>query len=290
VKWIRDEAVIVLSDAGDPLFIQGVMADITEQKRSEEELVEAHKKLEMRVAQRTEALAKANEELRQSAEKLKSFAASVVHDLKSPAIGAYGLTKLLWKQYGNALDEKGRHYCDQIMKASEHVVELAEMINAYIATKETPLRIEAVDLRELLNMLREEFSPRLAVRSIDWFEPETGIVVRADRISLLRMYRNLIDNALKYGGDHLSAIRIGYEESDKFHIFSVSDDGRGVSEEDAEKIFQRFQRSSSSSGIEGAGLGLAIVREIAEKHGGRVSVNTGIERGVTFSCSISKYL
>jgi PAS domain S-box-containing protein len=290
VKWIRDEAVIVLSDAGEPLFIQGVMADITEQKRSEEELVKAHKELETRVAQRTEVLAKANEELRQSGEKLKSFAASVVHDLKSPAIGAYGLTKLLWKQYGDTLDEKGMHYCDQIMKASEHVVELAEKINVYIATKETPLRIEAVDLRELLGTLREEFSSRIAARPIRWLEPVTEIVVRADKLSLLRMFRNFIDNALKYGGDQLSEIRIGYEESDRLHIFSVSDDGQGVSEEDAEKIFEMFQRSSSSLGIEGAGLGMAIVTEIAEKHGGGVSVKAGLEKGVSFSCSISKDL
>jgi len=290
VKWIRDEAAVVLDKAGEPLFIQGVMTDITEQKRSEEELVEAHKELEIRVAQRTEALARANEELRQSAETLKSFAASVVHDLRSPAIGAYGLTKLLWKQYGDVLDEKGTHYCDQIMKASEHVVELAEKINVYMATKETPLSIETVSLGELLGALRDEFSSRFSARAIRWVQPERDVEVRADRLSLLRMFRNFIDNALKYGGNRLTEVRIGYEESEQFHVFSVSDDGRGVSREDTEKIFQVFQRSRGSSGVEGAGLGLAIVGEIAEKHGGRVSVEAGKEGGATFLCSISRHL
>ncbi len=290
VKWIRDEAVTVLSDSGQPLFIQGVMADITEQKKSEEELVKARNELEMRVEQRTKELAKANDDLRLSLQKLKSFAGSVVHDLKSPAIGAYGITKLLWKQYGSALDEKGALYCNQIMKASEHVVELAEKINVYITTKETPLHIESVNLEEILETLKEEFSERFAARSIGWVAPNAGIEVRADKLSLLRMFRNYIDNAMKYGGDQLSEIKIGYEETDNFHIFSVSDDGQGVSEEDAEKIFQMFERSSSSSGIEGTGLGLAIVREIAEKHGGKVFVQRGAGRGVTFGCSISKAL
>jgi PAS domain S-box-containing protein len=290
VKWIRDEGVIKMNDGGEPLLIQGVMADISAQKKAEEDLLRARNDLEMRVAQRTEELAKANENLRETSEKLKLFAYSVAHDLKSPAIGAYGLTKLLLKQYGNSLDEKGMHYCIQIMKASEHIVDLAEKINMYIATKENPLTIESVKLGEILEVLREEFSSRLVTGSITWLEPEPGIEVRADRVSLLRMFRNYIDNALKYAGEQLSEIRIEYQESDKFHILSVSDDGQGVSEEDAEKIFQMFQRSGRSRGIEGAGLGLSIVREIAEKHGGSVSVQAGLKKGVTFRCSISKDL
>ncbi len=290
VKWIRDEAFTVLSEAGEPLFIQGVLMDITQQKRFENELVEARNELETRVEQRTRELARANEDLRQSAEKLKSFASSVVHDLKSPAIGAYGLTKLLFRQYGNVLDEKGLHCCEQIMKASEHVAELAEKINVFIATKETPLTLEAVHLGEVLKGLREEFASRLEVRSVRLVEPEGDIVVKAERLSLLRLFRNLIDNALKYGGDRLSEIRIAYEESEPFHIFSVSDDGRGISSDDTEKIFQMFQRSTTPSGVEGAGLGLSIVREVAEKHGGSVSVDSKTGKGVTFRCSFSKDL
>lgn len=290
VKWIRDEAVIVTSDAGESLCIQGVMVDITEQKRSEEELVSARHEIERRVEQRTEELAKANEDLRRGAETLKSLASTVVHDLKSPAIGAYGLTKLLRKQYGDSLDEKGMRYCNQIMKASEHIVELTQEINAYMASKETPLRIETVDLGKILDALKEEFFSRLRDRGIKWFEPETSPCVRADRLCVLRAFRNYIDNALKYGGEELSEIRIEYQESDKLHIFSVADDGQGVSSEDVEKIFQMFQRSGSSSGIEGVGLGLSIVREVAEKHGGTASVEAGSKKGVTFSFSISKDL
>ncbi len=155
-------------------------------QRSEEELLKARNEFEICVEQRNEEFAKANEDLRRGAEKLKFFAYSVIHDLRSPAVGVHGLAMLLRKQYGNLLDEKGNLYCDKIMRISEHIVELVEKINIYIATQESPLRIEPVNFGEILKVLREEFSLKLGDRCIKWFEPEAGIEVRADRIALLR--------------------------------------------------------------------------------------------------------
>jgi signal transduction histidine kinase len=228
--------------------------------------------------------------LRQSSEQLKFFAYSVMHDLKSPAIGIYGLTELLHKHYKDTLDERGKRYCDQILKASVHVAALIEKINVYIATKEASLKIEKIKVKEILQILREEFSSRLAARQIGWVEPETMIEIKADKLSLLRVFRNLVDNALKYGGKDLSEIRIEYRESERFHTFSISDNGVGIEGEDYEKIFALFQRDAKSKGVEGAGLGLAIVREIAEQHGGKVWIEPGKERGTTFHISLPKDL
>ena len=228
--------------------------------------------------------------LRQSSEQLKFFAYSVMHDLKSPAIGIHGLTELLHKHYKDTLDERGKRYCDQILKASLHVAALIEKINVYIATKEASLKIEKIKVKEILQILREEFSSRLAARHIEWLEPETMIEIKADKLSLLRIFRNLVDNALKYGGKDLSEIRIGYRESEAFHIFSISDNGIGIEGEDYEKIFALFQRDAKSKGVEGTGLGLAIVREIAEQHGGKVWIEPGKERGTTFHVSLPKDL
>ncbi|MCP4574835.1 MAG: sensor histidine kinase [Deltaproteobacteria bacterium] len=86
------------------------------------------------------------------------------------------------------------------------------------------------------------------------------------------MFRILIDNALKYGGENLSNIRIGYEEDPKFHIFSFRNDGESIKEEDREKKFERFQRNGSSRGVSGSGLGLAIVKEVAERPGSILSI------------------
>jgi light-regulated signal transduction histidine kinase (bacteriophytochrome) len=233
---------------------------------------------------------RAEQALQCASEKLKFFAYSVAHDLKSPAIGVYGLTKRLSKQAKNVLDEKGRTYCDQILKVSEHIAALVEKINIYIATKEAAPLIETTNIAEILRMLKDEFSVQLSLRRIDWFAPESEVKIEADRLSVLRIFRNLIDNALKYGGEGLTRISIGYEDSENLHIFSVSDNGKGLKEADYEKIFGLFQRNETSRGVEGAGLGLTIVKEIAEQHGGKVWVEPAAKRGATFFVSISKKL
>jgi len=139
-------------------------------------------------------------------------------------------------------------------------------------------------------MLKDEFSAQLSLRRIDWFAPESEVKIEADRLSILRIFRNLIDNALKYGGESLTRISIGYEDSESLHIFSVSDNGKGLKEADSEKIFGLFERNETSRGVEGAGLGLTIVKEIAEQHGGRVWVEPRGKKGITFCVSISKNL
>jgi len=228
--------------------------------------------------------------LRQSSEKLKFFAYSVMHDLKSPTIGIYGLTELLHKHYKDALDERGKSYCDQILKASVHVAALIELINVYIATKESPLKIEKINTKDILQMVREEFSARLVVRQIKWLEPEAMVEIKADKLSILRIFRNFVDNALKYGGEDLSEIRIGCKESEEFHTLSISDDGAGIREGDDERIFAAFRRGETYKAVEGVGLGLAIVAEIAERHGGRVWAEPRGDRWTTFHISIAKDL
>ncbi len=232
----------------------------------------------------------AQEAIKKSSEQIKLFAYSVSHDLKSPAIGLYGLTKLLHKQYRDVLDEKGKHYCNQILEAAEQIAALVDKINVYISTREMPLNIDNVELIEILQMVRDEFSPQLDIRQIRWLQPESMPEIRVDRLSILRILRNIVDNALKYGGDDLSEIKIGYEASDEFHYLSVSDDGVGVKGENTEKIFEVFQRHETARGVEGIGLGLAIVRELTEQHGGKVWVEPGPGKGTTFYVSISRYL
>lgn len=230
------------------------------------------------------------EALKKSSEQIKILAYSVLHDLKNPAIGIYGLTKLLHKQYQNILDERAKNYCDQILRAADHISALVANINFYISTKETPMTIERIKFREVLQMVRDEFSAQLDLRQIRWSQPESVPDIWGGRSSILRALRNLVDNALKYGGDDLSEIRIGYEAFEDFHILSVSDDGVGIKKEDPEEMFGLFQRHETSRGVEGTGLGLAIVKEVADRHGGKAWVKSGPEKGITFHLSISRRL
>ena len=139
-------------------------------------------------------------------------------------------------------------------------------------------------------MVRDELGALLGSRRINWSEPNVLPEIRADRMSLLRVFRNLVDNALKYGGDVLSEIRIEYAESPGLHVFGVIDDGVGIKEEDREEVFELFQRGQTDRTVEGTGLGLAIVKEIADKHKGKVWIESGAGSGAAFYVAISKDL
>lgn len=233
---------------------------------------------------------RAEEEIVRGSERMKVFAYSVSHDLKNPALAVYGLTSLLRRRYGEALVPEAQVLCDQILRGSEQIVALVEQINLFITTKESPLTIEKVKLGGLFHVVQEEFSASLNIRQVTWSVPEGLPEVNADRLALLRVMRNLVDNALKYGGEQLSEIRLGYQESEDYHILSVYDDGVGIDEEASQRIFGLFKRSETARGITGTGLGLAIVKEIAERHQGKVWVEPGPDRGTTFFFSLSKRL
>jgi signal transduction histidine kinase len=226
--------------------------------------------------------------LRKKKEMIKFFAFSVSHDLKSPAVGIHGLARRFKDLYSDALDERGRAYCDQILKSAEHMVALVEKINAFIKARESAMNMDRVDMQEILSSVRDEASEGLEQRNIQWVQPDHLPEIVADRMSLLRLFRNLVDNSLKYGGEDLSEIRIEYAGTGSDHVFRFSDNGEGIPEAAREKIFDLFHRSTSSSGIEGAGLGLAIVKEIVERHGGDVSVESREGPGVTFRITLAK--
>ncbi|MFH1350955.1 MAG: ATP-binding protein [Pseudomonadota bacterium] len=228
--------------------------------------------------------------LKERNEMIKFFAYTISHDLKSPATGIYGLSKRLQDKYGQILNEKGRATCSQILKTAEQMVSLVENINAYIVTNEAPLNMEKVNVKAFTRTVREDFSHELERRGIRWSEPDTFPTIIADRLALSRVFRNLLDNALKYGGGELFEIKIGYEENSTHHILSFCDNGVGITDGDKHKIFEMFQRNETSKGIPGSGLGLTIVKEIAQRHGGCAWVKGTGKTGTTFCISISKNL
>ena len=265
IRWQQWTNRVILDDQGQPLEFQSVGRDITAQKLMEEALIE-------------------------SAERIKLFAYSVSHDLKSPAIGIHGLIKRLYKHYADMLDNQGKNYCLQILNASEQIATLVEKINVFISTKEAPLNIEKVKLQEILQIIRDEFSAQLNIRQVEWIEPAHSPDIMVDRLAIVRALRNLVDNALKYGGDELTKISIGHQDSGQFDVISVTDDGIGLKLTDSEKIFGLFQRLETSKGIDGTGLGLAIVKEIAEQHGGKVWMESAPQKGTTFYLAVPKQI
>ena len=259
-----------------------------ERETSRRALEEAYKNMEVKVQEKTADLATANAELRRESEKVKLFAYSVSHDLKNPAISLHGLTKRLFEGYATILDQKGRNHCEHIMKSAQQIATLAEMINVFISSKESPMHVEDVDMKEVLACIRDEFSEQIQSRHIHWSEPEHLPAIRVDRVSLERVFRNLVDNTLKYGGKGLKNIRIDLRETKLSWIISVSDDGKGINTENPDRVFGLYRRIDSGRKTHGLGLGLAIVKEIAEKHKGEVKVEPGPLGGASISVSFSK--
>jgi len=242
------------------------------------------------IAKLYEAIRQKADEIRQKSDDLELFAYTISHDLKNPAIGVAGFAKLLVEKCGDRLDEKGKRYCDQISKAAGQIERFTIDINEYIKSKKVTLNIEKTDIKKIIGHVRDEVSPVLEDRDITWSEPDKIPEIMADQMAITRVFRNLIDNALKHAGKNLGKIAIGYHQDRDFHIFSFSNDGAVMKKKDSELIFQVFQRLPASGQIEGSGLGLAIVKEIISSHKGKVWVESGPQKGTTFYVSIAKAL
>jgi signal transduction histidine kinase len=280
----------ISKDEISPSLLERSIRYSIERKRSRTALNKAYAEMEQAVQERTAELAHANERIKESSEKIKHFAFSVSHDLKNPSMGIYGLTRRLFNDYSEELGDRGKNICKQIMHASEQIAFLVENINLYITTKEIPIRFEVLRLSEICGIIREEFSAHIAARGIEWSEPDDDPIIKVDKLSLLRALRNLIDNAFKYGGDGLSQIAVMYRASGEYHVISVKDNGTGLLEDDSEKIFGLFFRGKTLKTIDGTGMGLAIVKEIAEQHGGDVWAESIKNKGLIISMSFSKLL
>jgi len=215
------------------------------------------------------------------------FAYSISHDLKSPAASLYALANRLKEKYGSGLEAKGMEHCDLILRTARQMLALVEMINAYIGAKKAPLHLEEIPVGDVVETIVGEFSEQLGDRRIRVVGAEGLPSVVADRMGMTRIFRNLLDNALKYGGDGLSELCFGYQRKEGFHVFSFADDGLGLPEEDKERLFEPFERRKNSKGITGTGMGLAIVQEMLKRHGGRIWVDPDTQKGVRFYLSIS---
>ena len=133
-----------------------------------EQLRLQNQKLLEEIAARTQA----EEAFKDNAEKIKRFAYSVSHDLKSPMIAVHGLAKRLQGRYANELGGKGVQYCDQIATTSEQVLSLIESIKTYMSAKEAVLTIETVNLQQVVQQILEEFAARPDAKQVKWVEPK----------------------------------------------------------------------------------------------------------------------
>jgi PAS domain S-box-containing protein len=269
----------VRSREGHITHYVSVMQDITERKRAEEQIHKLNDELEQRVLDRTTQLETANQEL-------ESFSYSVSHDLRAPLRHIDGFVSRLRNAAGASFDENNRRYLDVISKSAKHMGNLIDDLLVFSRMGRAEMRDLTVDLSELVKEIISDFADETRDRNIVW---KTGSlpVVHGDPAMLRQVMVNLASNAVKYTRTRERAeIEIGCSETPEEFIICVRDNGVGFDMEYVSKLFGVFQRLHRSEEFEGTGIGLANVRRIIHRHGGRTWAESKVNEGAAFYFSL----
>jgi len=218
---------------------------------------------------------------------LEAFAYTVSHDLKAPLRGMGGFAQMIQEDYADRLDEKGRHYLDRIRESAQRMGVLIDDLLQYSRVERRTMRWEPVDLERLVQDLIADRQAEIEARGV---RVEVALPFReivGEREGLRHALANLLDNALKFGRKVAHpTITIRGEVRATERVLSVADNGIGFNPMDGEKAFAIFQRLHSQEEYEGTGIGLAIVRRVVERHGGRAWAESEPGKGATFYLAI----
>jgi PAS domain S-box-containing protein len=252
-------------------LIYAAAHDVTEQKRAARDL-----------QQQAAELASANLEL-------EAFSYSVSHDLRAPLRHVAGFATLLEKSAGERLDEQGRRYLKTIHDSAAHMGRLIDDLLTLSRLGRAELRRTMVDLNHIVAEAKREVGREGAAARVDW-ALGTLPVVPGDA-SLLRVaFVNLLSNAVKYSSPRAAPrieVRADGVTPDEAVVY-VRDNGVGFDMQYAHKLFGVFQRLHSREEFDGTGIGLATVRRIVQRHGGRVWAEGAVDAGATLFLSIPR--
>ncbi len=255
--WVRTQGRALLQD-GKVVRLVGALQDITEIKGIENKLKFSNQELE-------------------------AFSYSVSHDLRSPLNTIHGFSHLLAKQLGKHADEKAQHYLSRIQAGAVQMGQLIEGLLSLSQMLRMQLRSEPVDLSMLArNSLdaRQAFEPERQVT----LHIESGLMAHGDERLLRVVMENLLGNAWKFSAQRAQAeIKVG-QTSDAAgeQVFFVRDNGAGFDMAYVDKLFEPFQRLHGVSEFPGTGIGLATVRRVIERHGGRIWAESSPGKGACF--------
>ncbi|HEX5067714.1 MAG TPA: PAS domain-containing sensor histidine kinase [Myxococcota bacterium] len=229
-------------------------------------------------------------ELRRANDELEHCITSLAHDLRSPLVALLGFSRLLRQEYGEAIGETGRHFVDRIEEAGRTIEGLVHHVLELSRAGQPGERTAWVDPREVLSQLRAELKPRLEEANIELVLPEPAPpLLSCDRTRLYQVFSNLIGNAIQHMGTPLRPrIEVSVEEESDAHLIFVRDNGRGIDPAHIGRIFEPFQSFATSPRSRGAGMGLAIVKKIVEKRGGRISVESELGKGTCFQIRLPR--
>ena len=280
IYWVDTTIVPFLKPDGKPYQYVAIRADVTARKLVEEEIRRLNHELEERVTDRTAQLEAANKEL-------EAFSYSVSHDLRAPLRHIDGFVGLLVKAEAQNVSERGRGYLHTISDSAKQMGQLIDDLLVFARMGRTEMRIARVDLNVLLEEVLHSLRPEYQARNIVWHK-EPLPVVQGDRSMLRQVFVNLLANAVKYTRPRDPAVIGigGRTDRPGETVVFVRDNGVGFDMQYADKLFGVFQRLHRAEEFEGTGIGLANVRRIILRHGGRTWAESEPGAGATFYLSL----
>lgn len=265
-----------LPDTTDEDVVLMTVSDISLQKSAQMRIQELNRQMEGKVEQVSEV----NREL-------EAFSYSVSHDLRAPLRHVAGFSDKLARHLGDAADEKSRHYMEVISSSARRMASLIDDLLVYSRLGRSALRLQAVDMQSLVAETRAILDANVQSENtghrVDWHIAPLPVLV-ADENMMRQLWMNLLGNAVKYSAKReVAKVEVTYTPmADGGHQFSVRDNGAGFDMEYSGKLFGVFQRLHKASEYAGTGIGLASVRRVLTRHGGRVWAEGVVDEGATF--------
>lgn len=276
VRFLHTKKIPILDQTGQPQYLLGISEDITERREAEERI----KRLNEALKEHAQQLAAANKEL-------EAFSYSVSHDLRAPLRHMDGFAELLQKNLQDTLNEKNRHYLNTILESAKRMGRLIDDLLVFSRMGRAEMLNSSVNLDQLVQEVIRELKPETEGRDIVW-QVSPLPKVAGDPSMLRQVLMNLISNALKYTRTRPQVrVEIGhYLEPTGESVVYVRDNGVGFDMQYKEKLFGVFQRLHRSEEFEGTGIGLANVRRIIQRHGGKTWAEGKVDEGATFYFSL----
>ena len=230
-------------------------------------------------------IVRAQDDLARSNSDLEQFAYAASHDLQEPlrTITAYlGLVK---ERYGDRLDDTAHEFMDFAIDGAERMQQLISDLLEYSRVGTQGRELEPVNCSRIVDSVLESLNEAIRSQSAR-VECSPLPIVNGDEAQLARLFQNLVGNALKFTGDAVPRIQIWAELQGTDWVFSVKDNGIGIAPDYQERIFGMFARLHSRTEYSGTGIGLALCSKIAQRHGGRIWVESEVGSGSTFRFNI----
>ena len=262
-------------DTDAPALLMTV-SDVTVRALAEQKVTELNRQLEGKVTQ----ISDVNREL-------EAFSYSVSHDLRAPLRHIAGFARKLEQHLGERSDDRAGHYIEVIGTSAQRMSLLIDDLLVFSRLGRGALRLQAIDMQSLVDEARALAESGLLDRRIVWSIAPLPMVI-GDENMLRTVWQNLLGNAVKYTGQcEVARIEVSVQQGrNGDYEFTVADNGAGFDMQYADKLFGVFQRLHRASEFPGNGIGLANVRRIVARHGGRVWADAEPGRGARFHFSL----